>query len=153
MNIGSQDDCNHSQKSIRASSALWNRDGFASRSLRNISRARSAVSLDRYNTSLKESAPFSVEPSLDYSSVQKPRRGFSASSGFNKKSDKHNLDKRNQVKCPMQGEYYKNGKKYLRIVTHDHVRDILIPSQKRNVQTDLIDYDNYSNIKQLATVS
>ncbi|KAK9498592.1 hypothetical protein O3M35_003189 [Rhynocoris fuscipes] len=43
--------------------------------------------------------------------------------------------KKDQNTCPGEGEYEKNGKRYMRIITHNYVRDIIIPSDKPNENT------------------
>ncbi|XP_073970075.1 cilia- and flagella-associated protein 45-like isoform X2 [Rhodnius prolixus] len=49
-------------------------------------------------------------------------------------------------KCPVQGEFIKNGKHYLRIITHDIVRDIIIPSEQPNVNTAVFTKEDMQKI-------
>uniref|UniRef100_A0A0K8SH22 Cilia- and flagella-associated protein 45 n=1 Tax=Lygus hesperus TaxID=30085 RepID=A0A0K8SH22_LYGHE len=48
--------------------------------------------------------------------------------------------------CPTQGEFVRNGKRYVRIVGHDHVRDLIIPSQEPNKNETFICPDDLNKL-------
>lgn len=48
-----------------------------------------------------------------------------------------------------EGEFTKNGKRYVRIVGHDHVRDLIIPSRAPNVNETFICPDDLKKLTEL----
>lgn len=57
-----------------------------------------------------------------------------------------------QPKCPSQGEFVRNGKRYVRLVGHDQVRDLIIPSEKPNVNEAYICPEDLKKLAATPTV-
>jgi hypothetical protein len=58
------------------------------------------------------------------------------------------VHKRNEVRPCGKNEFIRNGKRYIRIITNNMVRELLIPSEQKNVHTAVFHNNEFEKLSE-----